>query len=167
MVANSTEDDALSTPPSRPSSATLKHQADLKQPLILPWHPQKTIAPGTLFHSRLCESEEGPWSQQSPFKSDSLAETPFEFVADDGGVGSFRSATSSVSGSSSEHLSVSMGVTVGAPFLSASVTGSYDREVQKNTDVSSRSHIDSSSSPMFLREDESTAPSVRIRGKIK
>ena len=53
-----------------------------------------------------------------------------------GGTASFQNGLSTNSGSSSDRLSASLGITVGYPFLNASVTGQYDKNVIENKKVS-------------------------------
>jgi len=55
---------------------------------------------------------------------------------EDGGQATYVSANSDTSSSSSEHLSMSLGLSVGCEFLGASVSGKYDKDVLENTDVS-------------------------------
>jgi hypothetical protein len=56
-------------------------------------------------------------------------------LENDGGVASYREGNSFSSAQPSEHLSGSLGVTVGNKFLSANVTGSYNTSIQQNFSV--------------------------------
>jgi hypothetical protein len=115
--------------------ATIVRYAQAGLPLILPWHPKKTVTPGSLFHSRLYQTDD-PWAKESPFVPGSVEATPVTFHTMDGGAASYKSVEGSSSSSAEEHLSVGMGVSVDCGFLSVSVSGQYDKNVQDNRSVS-------------------------------
>lgn len=55
-----------------------------------------------------------------------------------GSVSSFHSVNTTRKSETGDHLSLGFGIGVGLPFLcSASVKGTFDEDVQNNTDVSS------------------------------
>lgn len=116
-----------------PFRASLSKQAAGGTPLNLPWSA-RYIAPGTSFKSALVKAPEGPFLKPSPFDSKSLEEAAYVFEKNDL-QGSFMEATSTSSGFNSEHLSVSLGITVGCSFLNASVSGRYDKSLLQNSDV--------------------------------
>ncbi|KAM5358859.1 hypothetical protein ACJZ2D_014918 [Fusarium nematophilum] len=114
---------------------TTSQSASLKLPLSLPWIPSSTpIQPGTTFHSRLANSED-PWSKILPFDKSQLKDITLKYRNDDGGVASYRSTESESSTSSSEHLGVALGITVGCKWLGASVTGGFDKDTLENHDA--------------------------------
>jgi len=117
------------------ATPTFVRYAQAGLPLILPWHPTMTVAPGTLFHSRLYQTE-NPWAKDSPFVPESLGTTPVTFRVVDGGAASYKSVEGSSSSSNEEHLSVGLGVSADCMFLTASVSGQYDKNVQENKSVS-------------------------------
>lgn len=117
--------------PTRPSITLLAKQ---KLPLNLPWGTVPVVI-GTPFFSSRAENE-APFTGRSPFDTHSLSKTPLKFEATDGGRASFTSTSSRSAGHSTEHLSASLGISVGCKFLSAGVTGSYDEDVAENVDVS-------------------------------
>ena len=135
MVSESIESNLDDINLAEPARASIARQAKANLPLLLPWHPSETIKPGALFRSRLCETDD-PWAKNTPFKPSSLASIPLLFHNDDGGAASFKSHISRLAVSDTEHMSVSMGVSIGCPILGASVTGRYDKEVSENKDAS-------------------------------
>ena len=61
---------------------------------------------------------------------------PKRLQAEYGTTSSFKSTKTSRACETRDHLTLGFGVGVGLPFLaSASVKGTYDRDVQENTDV--------------------------------
>ncbi|EON69944.1 hypothetical protein W97_09209 [Coniosporium apollinis CBS 100218] len=116
-----------------PFRASLSKQAAGGTQLNLPWSA-RYIAPGTSFKSALVKAPEGPFLKPSPFDSKSLEEAAYVFEKNDL-QGSFMEATSTSSGFNSEHLSVSLGITVGCSFLNASVSGRYDKSLLQNSDA--------------------------------
>lgn len=108
-----------------------------KLPIILPWHKGKTPRLGTcLYSSRL--KTENPWEgDDSPFLLAHLYRVPPVLTREDGTVASFKSISTSRQCETRDHLSLGFGIGVGIPFLaSASVKGTYDKDVHNNTDVS-------------------------------
>lgn len=100
-------------------------------PLFLPWSTEY-MKLGSGFDSRHITSGQSPWISSPAFDIDDR----ISFIReDDGGTGSVREGRSSSTLQHSEHLSASLGATVGCSFLSANVTGSFDRAVSKNTAV--------------------------------
>ena len=88
----------------------------------------------TTFDSSRSSHADGPWLLSCPFDLTGLRMT--NIIPDRGGsVVSFRDGLSTNTGSSSEHLSAALGLTVGYPFLNASVTGQYDKNVLENENV--------------------------------
>ncbi|KAF9641488.1 hypothetical protein BFW01_g1471 [Lasiodiplodia theobromae] len=117
--------DLLSSDPLLPN---VGRQGQARQVLALPW-TGKRLRLGTCFHSNLAHTE-APFSDSPPLFASTCAGTYRPSGAD----ASFRSSDSSSAGSSSEHLSTALGVSAGCPFLRASVTGQYDRDVLSNFD---------------------------------
>lgn len=114
--------------------SSIEKSAGLNLPLSLPWDRSlPKLQPGTTFHSRLSTSAD-PWSKESPFHQEKLKEISVQYRNDDGGIATYNSTESMSSTSSSEHLSVSFGITVGCKWLNASVTGGYDKDTLDNND---------------------------------
>ena len=116
---------------------TINDLARQNLPLTIPWHPKQTIKPGMLFRSVDANSN-NPWSSLSPFQPESLQATTVRFSRANGDVASYRSQSTTSRVETSEHLSVSLTVTVDALFASASVSGQYEKTVAKNTDVGAK-----------------------------
>lgn len=118
--------------PTRPSLVSV---AAAGHPFAVPWsHKEVALLAG--FESGRILQQEGPWVLGSPFvqgRTDTQAVVQFDA---DGGTISYRDALSSRAESSTEHLSVELGVTVEIPFASANVTGKYDKTVTENEHVS-------------------------------
>ena len=99
----------------------------------IPWG-HRVCALMTSFDSSRMSHPDGPWVKPSPFDLASLGMTTI--IPDTGGgIASFQDGLSTNLGSSSDHLSASLGLTVGYPFLNASVTGQYDSTVMENENV--------------------------------
>ena len=112
---------------------TITSQASSSLPILLPWSSSiAPVLPGTAFRSILA-STDAPWATVSPFTE--LGDQLIVYTNDDGGLSTYNSAKSTSSSSNSEHLSVSLGVSVGCPFLNASASGQYDKDVLENKDV--------------------------------
>lgn len=109
---------------------SLQNLASQSLPLYLPWS-KDYIAIGSGFNSAAIESDSSPWVSKYPYMIDNAK----CIVEIDGAVSSYREGNSSSSAQHSEHLSASLGVTVGCKFLSASVAGSYDKSVSDNLAV--------------------------------
>lgn len=102
-------------------------------PILLPWSSSiAAVRPGTTFHSRLSATDD-VWSKHNPFAD--LDKTRVVYTNSDGGQATYNSTKTTSSANNSEHLSVSLGVSVGCKFLNASVTGQYDKDVLENNDV--------------------------------
>lgn len=117
-----------------PTKATIATCTRSRLPLILPWHPEQMIPLGTIFQSHNIND---PWAKSSPFGNDSLLSTPIIVQREDGTESSFTSHSTSRTSATHDHLSIGLGVGVGLPFLAeVSVTGTYDKDVLENEDVS-------------------------------
>lgn len=116
---------------------TINDLARQNLPLTIPWHPKQTIKPGMLFRSFDANSD-NPWSTISPFHPESLMATIVRYSRANGDVASYKSQSTTSRVETSEHLSVSLTVTIDALFASASVGGQYEKTVAKNTDVSGK-----------------------------
>jgi hypothetical protein len=113
--------------------ASLSNLSSARLPLCIPWsRTMKAVRLGTTFHSRLSATFD-PWSKACPFLD--IAAMPILYTNDDGGQATYISAKSTSAGSNLEHLSMSLGLSVGCSFLGASVTGKYDKDVLENSDV--------------------------------
>ncbi|OJJ42179.1 hypothetical protein ASPZODRAFT_147706 [Penicilliopsis zonata CBS 506.65] len=97
----------------------------------LPWSNQVKMPLTGFESSRVEDATRGPWLLSSPFD---LSEASLTTLLPETGswTASFRDGFSTHASSSHEHLSASLGLTVGCPFLSASVSAEYDRTVQNN-----------------------------------
>jgi len=102
-------------------------------PINLPWFP-KVIPLGTTLHSRALRTTD-PWGRTSPFDSHSLRHAQLLFDISRGSEGSYVSATTTTSGQTLDHLSLSLGLEVDMLFAGASVVGSYDKETKINSSV--------------------------------
>jgi hypothetical protein len=106
-------------------------------PIILPWHTGETPRLGTcLYSSRL--KTKNPWEgDDSPFLLAHLYRVPPVLTREYGTTASFKSISTSRQCETRDHLALGFGIGVGIPFLaSASVKGTYDKDVHNNTDVS-------------------------------
>lgn len=108
--------------------------ADNKYPITIPWSPgMPTHLPGTMFHSRLCKSE-NPWSKTLPWDPNSIQSAKLAYLPNDGGFFTFHSIETTNNQSSEEHLTASSGITAGCSFLGTSLTSAYDRDMENNRD---------------------------------
>ncbi|KAH8597448.1 hypothetical protein B0O99DRAFT_592606 [Bisporella sp. PMI_857] len=114
------------------SRPTVSRQAKSGYPIILPWTAEP-LPLGTSFESALSHTI-NPFLKTNAFDPASLCQARFLYTKD-GGTASYASTSTTSSGTSNDHMSVSLGVTVGCPFLNASVTGSYDKDVLENNDA--------------------------------
>ena len=114
-----------------PSHASLSDLVSEQAPIFLPWC-KANIYLGDGFDSRLAIANKLPWTGRSAFDQVHSA----AFTAEvDSYAATIRESTSTASKASSEHMSASLGVTVGCDFLSANVTGSYDETTTSNATV--------------------------------
>lgn len=110
-------------------------QASLGVPITLPWKKEQ-IRLGTCFQSRSIHGD--PWLKENPFILSDLFMIPKILRSEYGSVSSFHSVNTTRRAETGDHLSLGFGIGVGLPFLcSASVKGTFDEDVQNNTDVSS------------------------------
>lgn len=118
-----------------PSRSSLSTFAEDGHVFPFPWDRNVT-AIATGMESKLITDAGGPWKSSSPFEYPGtdkiLTATLYE---DSGGPASWRDATSTSTESSTQHLSVSLGIEVSAPCVSASITGEYSKNVMKNSNV--------------------------------
>lgn len=116
------------------TTPSLSSMTDAGHAFSIPWDRQvRAMMAG--FDSAGVKEKEGPWKLSSPF--DLSGATLSTIVPDtSGGIASFRDGFSTQSGVSTEHLSAALGITVGYPFLNASVSGKYDKNVMMNNNVS-------------------------------
>lgn len=107
--------------------------------IVVPWG-NETVRPGAGFESKSMLAG-SPWkTERSPFKSFEATDNYMIYEQRGDGRANYRSADSYSHGTSTVHYSGSLGVTVDAIFASASVTGSFDRSIQENKDVSHHSY---------------------------
>ncbi|KAL7807168.1 hypothetical protein V8C44DRAFT_337873 [Trichoderma aethiopicum] len=107
-------------------------QAITRSPIRLPW--QARVLPlGMFFRSAATTNGENPFSMQSAFDTESLVSALIEYTADDAS-GSFKSSEVMRSSASTDHLSIGAGVGVDLPFLEASVSVQFDKDVMENRD---------------------------------
>jgi hypothetical protein len=126
-----------------PTRPRLEHATKAGHPFSIGWSREVRCILAGLDSTRLMNPG-GPWVIESPFD---MSQTRLcAIVPDslgDGGLsssGHYRDGMSTTSTSGTDHLSASLGITVGYPFLNASVTGKYDKRVTENRNVSSSSH---------------------------
>jgi hypothetical protein len=116
------------------TTPSLSNITDAGHAFSIPWdHQVRAVMAG--FDSAGMKEKEGPWKLSSPFE---LSGSSLSAIVPDtrGGIASFRDGFSTQSGASTEHLSAALGITVGYPFLNASVSGKYDKKVMMNNNVS-------------------------------
>lgn len=75
-----------------------------------------------------------PWSKESPFEPVSLERITAQYRSTDGGCASYQSIETNFSSTSTEHLSVFFGITIGCKWLSDSATSGYDKDTLQNDD---------------------------------
>ncbi|KAF5696335.1 hypothetical protein FGLOB1_13608 [Fusarium globosum] len=113
-----------------PSKPSLEALTDGRHPFSLPWgHDVRVLLSG--FKMEDMSKQKGPWTKTSAFEisgSEMLAVVPDT----KGGSMSYKDGMTTNSETSDDHLSASLGLTVGYPFLNASVTGDYDRNVMES-----------------------------------
>lgn len=104
--------------------------------ISIPWTRQP-VSLGLGFDSQITDPKADPfqWSNCA-FDNPQLKESKIVYHRFDNCRGTYLSAATTRSTSSIEHLSLSLGVTVGNDLLGASVTGSYDKSVLDNKAVS-------------------------------
>ncbi|KAF5536436.1 hypothetical protein FPHYL_12968 [Fusarium phyllophilum] len=116
-----------------PSKPSLEALTDGCHPFSLPWgHDVRVLLGG--FKVEDMSKQKGPWTKKSAFEisgSEMLAVVPDT----KGGSMSYKDGMATNSETSDDHLSASLGLTVGYPFLNASVTGDYDRNVMESHNV--------------------------------
>ncbi|CAG9982475.1 unnamed protein product [Clonostachys byssicola] len=99
-------------------------------PFSIPWsHDVRVLLGG--FKSSWVTRIEGPWVGKGAFDT---SDVQIHTVIPDtqGGSTSYKDAITTSTAVSNDHLSASLGITVGYPFLNASVTGEYDRTVMES-----------------------------------
>ncbi|KAJ5646644.1 hypothetical protein N7490_003016 [Penicillium lividum] len=123
-----------------PILPNLQAQTQAGAVIALPWSREEKPLLTGFDSSKMGDYSDGPWIvTNSPFSAQSIVSATIVPDAS-GGVGVYREGFSTRMESSSDHLSASLGITVGYPFLSANVTGQYDSNVNetKNAFQSSR-----------------------------
>ena len=112
----------------------IQQQARHGLPLIIPWQ-REVVRLGTCFHSNRLDTD-NPWSKVTPFILSDLYMTPKILQAEYGTTSTFKSTKTSKTCETGDHLTLGFGMGVGVPFLaSVKVKGTYDNDVQENTDV--------------------------------
>lgn len=117
--------------PTRPS---LDSMTTAGHAFALPWR-RETISLLTGFNSNRMKDAGGPWMSQSPFE---MSDLKMATILSDtkGGTATYRDGLSTSAGTCSEHISASLGLTIGYPFLNANVSAKYDRDVVEKKSVS-------------------------------
>ena len=110
--------------------ASLEYLASQSLSIFLP-RPNDRIAIGSGFESKFIASGRLPWVSKCAY----IIEDAKCILEIDGGISGYRKGNSNSSVQYSEHLSASLGVTVGCKFLSANVTGSYDKSLSNSVAV--------------------------------
>lgn len=131
MAVEELETDEDIPDPSRPSLVGL---ASAGHPFSIPWRREARPLLSS-FDSRRAGDASGPWLLETPFDGQAMK---MHVVLTDANSNrtSYREGLSSRSTSSTEHLSVALGITIGYPFLNANVTAEYDKTVITNENVS-------------------------------
>ncbi|KAJ5887306.1 hypothetical protein N7504_011353 [Penicillium tannophilum] len=123
-----------------PTLPNLQAQTEAGAAIALPWSREEKPLLTGFDSAKMRDYSDGPWiATASPFSAQSIVTATIVPDAS-GGVGVYREGFSTRMESSNEHLSASLGITVGYPFLNANVTGEYDSNVNetKNAFQSSR-----------------------------
>lgn len=119
-----------------PTLPNLKAQTEAGAAIALPWSREERPLLTGFDSSKMGDYSDGPWiATASPFSAQSIV-TATIIPDASGGVGVYREGFSTRMESSNEHLSASLGITVGYPFLNANVTGEYDSNVNETKNVS-------------------------------
>ncbi|KAF4341607.1 hypothetical protein FBEOM_4509 [Fusarium beomiforme] len=116
-----------------PTKPSLEALTAGRHPFSLPWgHGVRVLLGG--FKADGISKKTGPWATTSAFD---ISNTELLAVVPDakGGSMSYKDSMTTSSETSDDHLSASLGLTVGYPFLNASVTGEYDRNVMESRNV--------------------------------
>lgn len=116
------------------SIASLTRIANIGHAFAIPWnHEVQPLLRG--FDSARIMDRNGPWVTNSPFEENEAKACTMCYESSNSSY-TYREGESSQSHSSSEHMSFNLGVSVGPPFLSAEVSGKYDKTVLSNHNVS-------------------------------
>lgn len=124
-----------------PTSPSLESTAAAGHPFSLSWSREARSILAGLDTGRL-KDPAGPWVLDTPFDVNTArlsVVTPDSIRGGSNGLsmtGHYRDGLSTSSESSKEHLSAALGVTVGYPFLNASVSAKYDRQITEDKSVS-------------------------------
>lgn len=100
----------------------------------IPWsHDVRVLLCG--FQTSKMKKTAGPWvASHTAFDTSAIDMT--SIIPDtQGGSTSYKDGLSTSSTTSYDHLSASLGITIGYPFLSGSVTGEYDKTVMDSRNV--------------------------------
>ena len=118
-----------------PTRKTIESAVHNGHVFSIPWAPNPFRIHNVLsaFESSLASTGD-PFSRESPFKQD-ITRFILDCSGKTSGSGFFKETTTTGSSSSSDHMSVGAGITIGCCFLEASVSGRYDRLVVCNKDV--------------------------------
>ncbi|KAK4169842.1 hypothetical protein QBC43DRAFT_283407 [Cladorrhinum sp. PSN259] len=120
-----------------PTAPSLEKTASAGHPFSLCWSREVRSILSGLDTSRL-KDPTGPWVLNTPFdlQKASLSIVLADAVKDSSNglstTGHYRDGFSTTSESSYEHLSAALGITVGYPFLNASVSAKYDKQVTED-----------------------------------
>ncbi|OOQ91472.1 hypothetical protein PEBR_00815 [Penicillium brasilianum] len=116
-----------------PTLPNLQAQTEAGVAVALPWSREEKPLLTGFDSTKMRDYPDGPWIPTvSPFSAQSIV-TATMVPDPSGGVGVYREGFSTRSESSHEHLSASLGITVGYSFLNANVTGEYDSTVDKTS----------------------------------
>jgi hypothetical protein len=119
-----------------PSLADLAAQ---RLTLEIPWHKEYR-ALGASFDSRCMNASQGPWKEGTAFEENPSRKVHYILDAH-GGTFSYRDSSSASHFDSTEHLSANIGVSVGCKVASVGVSGSYDKTVLEQRNVSESSTL--------------------------
>jgi hypothetical protein len=131
-----------------PTLPSLQAQTEAGVAVALPWSREEKPLLTGFDSAKMRVYPDGPWIPTvSPFSAQSIV-TATMVPDPSGGVGVYREGFSTRSESSHEHLSASLGITVGYSFLKANVTGAYDSTVDKTSNVSAPASAPNFSLPL-------------------
>lgn len=124
-----------------PTRPRLENATKTGHPFSVSWSREVRAVLSGLDSERLKDAD-GPWVTESPFDLTDVRELRAAIIPDSTGggglssTGQYRDGMSTMSESGTDHLSAGLGISVGYPFLKASVSGKYDKKVTEDKNVS-------------------------------
>ena len=116
-----------------PPQASLQDLVAQHAALFIPWSTGANNNLACGFDSHLALTNRSPWTRSTAFEHSTHPSIVCELGSD---TESFRDTGASSSSDKTEHMSASLGVTVGNDYLNVNVTGSYDERSSQNAQAS-------------------------------